>query len=77
MTNADYIRDMDNDRLARFLWSWKLNSITSFMMHGGEELMNAADLRKWLDSEDFKCAETKVSPDSVYDSEFNLKETGK
>ena len=74
MKNGDYIRQMDNDRLARFLWTWGINHLSSFLQYGGQRLMAGNDLREWFDKEDFICEETMVNEDFVYDQEFNLKE---
>lgn len=73
MSNGDYIRNMDDDRLSRFLWTWGLNNIVSFIEHGGERLKNGEYIRKWLDMTDFICTETLVDDDFMYDQEFNLK----
>lgn len=74
MTNGDFIRDMDNDRLARFLWTWGINTLTSFMTDGGTKVFDAQQLRNWLDSEEFECIQTHVNSDFIYDTHFNLKE---
>ena len=74
MTNGDFIRDMDNDRLARFLWTWGINTLTSFMIDGGTKVFDAQQLRKWLDGEEFECIQSHVSSDFIYDNDFNLKE---
>ena len=76
MKNADYIRSLDDEKLARFLWTWGINSLTSFLQYGGEKLMNARELQYWLekDTKDFVCEETHVSDEMAYDQEFNIKE---
>lgn len=76
MFNGDYIREMDNDRLARFLWTFEINTINSFFHFGGEKLKDAAELRSWLDkgTEEFVCDETVVNPYFVFDQDFRLKE---
>ncbi|MBP5331186.1 MAG: hypothetical protein J6Y89_04985 [Lachnospiraceae bacterium] len=76
MKNADYIRSLDDTKLARFLWTWGENNLTSFMKYGGEKLMNADKLRDWLnkDIKEFVCEETFVSDEMAYDQEFNIKE---
>lgn len=73
MKNGDYIRGLDNDRLARFLWTWSINLMSSFLQYGGTRLMAAPDLRKWLDMDDFVCEETTVGEEFIYDQDFNLK----
>ena len=74
MTNGNFIRDMDNDRLARFLWTWGINTLTSFMTDGGTKVFDAQQLRNWLDGEEFECIQSHVSSDFIYDNDFNLKE---
>ena len=73
MKNGDFIRSLDNDRMSRFLFMWSINCISSFMEQGGAGLMNGLDLRKWMDSEEFVCAETKVGERFPFDQEFNMK----
>ena len=75
MTNGYYIRAMDNDRLSRFLWTWSINHLSSFLQYGGTRLMAGDDLRRWLDGEDFVCEETAVSEDMIYDQNFVLRMT--
>lgn len=74
MKNGDYIRNMDNDRLSRFLWTFCLNTMSSFMQYGGMRVMDGKQLREWLDKEDFICEQTLVGEDMFYDQEFNIKE---
>ena len=76
MKNGDYIRAMDDDRMARFLFNWSINTVTSFLEHGGMKIMNALELRKWMESEEFLTEETKVHEGFAYDSDFNLKKAG-
>ena len=74
LPNGDYIRSLDNDKLARFLWTWSINTLCSFLEKGGQELMHGEALRNWLDSEDFVCIQTRVGEELVYDQAFELKE---
>ena len=73
MKNGDYIRSLDDDKLARFLWIWSINYLSGFMKDGGAGLMNCSNLRKWMDSEQFVCEETKVPDEFVFDQNFELK----
>lgn len=73
MKNGDYIRQMDDDRLQRFLWTWGINTISSFLQFGGMKLMDAKMIREWLDSEDFEREETKVHEEFIFNQEFNLR----
>lgn len=74
MSNGDFIRDMNDDRLARFLWTWGLNTLTSFLTDGGTKVFDAQQLRNWLDGEEFECIQTHVNSDFIFDNNFNLKE---
>lgn len=75
MSNADKIRNMTDDQLARFLWTWKINSVTLFLAQGGQDSMTAKEMQEWLHSNDWVCPENKVGEDFLYDQDFNLKET--
>ena len=69
MTNGDFIRSMTDQQMEAFLFLWGVNSISSFMEHGGSELMNAVELMKWLKSDDFhSCRQTRI------EEGFNLNE---
>lgn len=74
MKNGDYIRAMDDDRLNRFLWTWSINCVTSFLQYGGTRLMDAKQMREWLDSAEFVCEETRVTDDFIFDQDFRLRE---
>ena len=71
--NGDYIRQMDNDRLARFLFIWQVNFISMFFESGFTDTMNAQQLKEWIRSNEWACKEVEVGEDFVFDSEFNLK----
>ena len=74
MKNGDYIRNMDNQRLASFLFIWGINTISSFFNAGGTEIMNAKELREWMESEDFQCVQTKIGEDFMLNDDFSIKE---
>ena len=76
MTNAEKIRQMSDRQLARFLWIWKINSVSAFLANGGYGSMNAVDIGSWVDedAEDtFVCTETYVGDDYIFDQDFNTK----
>ena len=75
MTNADKIRQMNDEQLARFLWIWKINSVTTFLTQGGMNSMDAKDMREWVGqtTETFVCTETFVGDDYIFDQDFNDK----
>lgn len=75
MSNADKIRNMTDDQLARFLWTWKINSVSLFLTQGGQDSMTAKEMQEWISSDNWVCPENKVAEDFLYDQEFNLKET--
>lgn len=74
MKNGTYIRDMDNDRLARFLFIWNVNFLTSFLESGFTKIMAANDIREWLDKHEWDCPAVHVGDDFIFNSEFELKE---
>lgn len=78
MTNAEKIRSFSDTQLSNFLWIWGINTVTSFLEHGGQELMNAHDLRKWIlaDESTFVRTETAVGDDFTFDQSFNWKSGG-
>ena len=71
--NGDYIRQMDNDRLARFLFIWQVNFISMFFQSGFTETMDAKELAEWVKGNKWACKEVEVGEDFIFDSEFNLK----
>lgn len=75
MTNADKIRKMSDEQLARFLWIWKINSVATFLTQGGMNSMNAKDMSEWVGqtTETFICTETFVGDDYIFDQDFNVK----
>lgn len=52
MTNGDRIRAMSDEELNKFLWWFKVDSMSSFITKGGAGVMNAKEQRIWLHSED-------------------------
>ena len=74
MKNGDFIRSLDDDRMTRFLWTWSLNCVTSFLTYGGTKLMDAKQLKEWLNSTEFVCEETRVGDDLIFDQNFDLVE---
>lgn len=76
MTNAEKIKSMTDEQLNRFLWIWGINSIASFLEHGGVQLMNAKEQAEWLAANEsaFVCTQTRVGEDFVFGQDFNLKE---
>ena len=72
-TNGDKIREMTDEQLYRFLWTFKTNSIGLFLEYGGQYQMNAPELRRWIkaDESTFVCFETAVGHESTYDQNFN------
>ena len=77
MKYGDYIRNMNNQRLASFLFMWGINTLTSFMEAGGMEVMNAKELREWMEKEDFKCRQTQIGKDFMLNDDFSIKQGDK
>ena len=76
MKNGDYIRSLDDDRLARLLFIWGINTLSLFLEYGGMRIMDARQLREWLDKLDFMCDQTLVPKDFIFGQDFFLKEGG-
>lgn len=76
MKNAEKIRQFNDKQLARFLWTWKINSISTFLANGGMGSMNLKDMDEWLDqtTDTFVCIETFVGDDYMFDQDFKVKE---
>jgi hypothetical protein len=51
MTNAEKIRSLNDDELSAFLFKLSIKTLTGFMEAGGAGVMNAVDLRNFLDCE--------------------------
>lgn len=71
---GDFIRAMDNERLARFLMIWQINFISSFFESGFTETMDGNQIREWLNGKEWSCKAVYVGDDFIFDSDFNLKE---
>lgn len=52
MTNGDKIRSMSNEELNTFLWWFKIDALSAFFSKGGAGVMDAAEQRLWLQSQD-------------------------
>ena len=74
MKNGDYIRSLDDDRLARLLFIWGINTLSLFLEYGGLRVMDAKQTRDWLDKLDFMCDQTLVPKDFIFGQDFFLKE---
>lgn len=49
MTNAEKIQTMSIEELNRFIWWWKVDSISSFLAYGRTtNLLDARQQKKWL-----------------------------
>lgn len=75
LSNADKIRNMTDEELNNFLWTFKTNQLGLFFNHGFAQTMSWPDQLAWLQQEDgFVIPETTVDPSMVYDQNFKLKE---
>ena len=72
MTNGDKIRNMTDEQLRLFLWTWTINTVSGFLQYGGKGAMNAADLKEWVkaDASTFVCRETLVAEGFAYNQDF-------
>ena len=75
LSNADIIRNMTDEELNNFLWTFKTNQLGLFFNHGFAQTMNWPDQLAWLQQEDgFVIPETTVDPSMVYGQDFKAKE---
>ena len=75
LSNADIIRNMTDEELNNFLWTFKLNQLTLFYESGFTKTMNWPDQLAWLQQEGgFVTPETTVDPSMVYGQDFRAKE---
>ena len=52
MTNGEIIKEMPEDKLAEFLFKWQIICGAKMMEMKFNELLNAFDVRSWLESKD-------------------------
>ena len=75
MSNADKIRNMTDEELNNFLWTFKVNQLSLFFEHGFTKSMDWKQQMEWLQQEDgFVIPETTVDPSMVYGQNFKAKE---
>ena len=78
LSNADIIRNMTDEELNNFLWTFKVNQLSLFFEHGFTKSMDWKQQMGWLQSEDnFVVPETLVPEGVTYDQNFKLKEDNK
>lgn len=59
LTNAERIRQMTDEELNEFLWTWKVNSLAAFMEEEAG-LMDSVSQMKWLQEEAGKSTPREV-----------------
>ena len=75
LSNADIIRNMTDEELNNFLWTFKVNQLSLFFEHGFTKSMDWKQQMEWLQREDdFIVPETLVSEGMTYDQDFKAKE---
>ena len=75
LSNADIIRNMTDEELNNFLWTFKVNQLSLFFEHGFAKTMDWKQQMAWLQREDdFIVPETLVSEGMTYDQDFKAKE---
>ena len=75
LSNADKIRNMTDEELNNFLWTFKVNQLSLFFEKGFTQTMNWKQQMGWLQQEDgFVIPETTVDPSMVYGQDFKAKE---
>ena len=78
LSNADIIRNMSDEELNNFLWTFKTNQLSLFFNYGFKQTMNWPEQLVWLQKEDgFVIPETTVDPSMVYGQDFKAKEENK
>ena len=75
LSNADKIRNMTDEELNNFLWTFKVNQLSLFFEHGFTKTMDWKQQMAWLQQEDgFVIPETTVDPSMMYGQDFKAKE---
>ena len=75
LSNADIIRNMTDEELNNFLWTFKVNQLSLFFEHGFTKTMDWKQQMGWLQQEGgFVTPETTVDPSMVYGQDFKAKE---
>ena len=75
MSNADKIRNMTDEELCNFLWTFKINQLSLFFDKGFTQTMDWKQQMEWLQQENgFVVPETTVDPSMVYGQDFKAKE---
>ena len=75
LSNADIIRNMSDEELNNFLWTFKVNQLSLFFEHGFTKTMDWKQQMEWLQRKDgFVIPETTVDPSMVYGQDFKAKE---
>ena len=75
LSNADIIRNMTDEELNLFLWTFKINPLLLFTTHETHRTMTVPEQLAWLQREDdFIVPETLVPEGMTYDQNFKLKE---
>ena len=75
LSNADIIRNMTDEELNNFLWTFKTNQLGLFFSHGFNQTMTWPEQLRWLKKRGgFTVPETTVDPSMVYGQDFKAKE---
>ena len=75
LSNADKIRNMTDEELNNFLWTFKVNQLSLFFKHGFTKSMDWPEQLAWLQQKDgFVIPETTVDPSMAYGQDFKAKE---
>ena len=75
LSNADKIRNMTDEELNNFLWTFKTNQLGLFFDKGFTQTMDWKQQMEWLQRKDgFVSPETTVDPSMVYGQDFKAKE---
>ena len=75
LSNADIIRNMTDEELNNFLWTFKVNQLSLFYEHGFTKTMDWKQQMEWLQQEGgFVTPETTVDSSMVYGQDFKEKE---
>ena len=75
LSNADIIRNMSDEELNNFLWTFKTNQLGLFFDKGFTQTMDWKQQMEWLQQEDgFVTPEKTVDPSMGYGQDFKAKE---
>jgi hypothetical protein len=54
MTNAEYIRSLNDDALGKYLFAFGINAIAGFLREGGKGFKDCKQMIEWVKAEPYE-----------------------